>query len=109
MTSRWKSSITTTNRGEMAHENSPEGFRLIDVFKTDELVIDKWTFVLNERDPWTSYYTMLGTDEDGHLFSQFTSGFYEPGEANPHLGERPRLIGEALLNHVLERTKWVND
>ncbi len=87
----------------MAQGESPEPFRLIDAFRTDEPVIDTWTFVFDERDPWTGYYTMLGTDDDGRMFSQFSSGFYEPGEANPHLGERPRLISERLLNHILER------
>lgn len=77
--------------------------KLIDAFRTDEPVIDTWTFVFDERDPYTNYYTMLGTDDDGRMFSQFTSGFYEPGEANTHLGERPRFIGETLVNHIIGR------
>lgn len=80
-----------------------ESFKLVDCFYTNEPVIDRWTFIFDERDPWTGYYTMLATDDDGRMFSQFTSGFYEPGGANSHLGERPRLIGESLVNHVLER------
>jgi hypothetical protein len=63
-----------------------ERLRLIDCFYTKEPVIDRWTFVFDERDSWTGYYTMLGTDDHGRMFSQFTSGFYEPGEANLHLG-----------------------
>lgn len=82
-----------------------EPLKLIDCFYTKEPVIDRWTFVFDERDSWTGYYTMLGTDDHGRMFSQFTSGFYEPGEANLHLGERPRLIGQVLVNHVLERMR----
>jgi hypothetical protein len=37
------------------------------------------------------------------MFSKWTDGFYEPGEANSHLGVRPQLIGEALVNHVIAR------
>jgi hypothetical protein len=77
--------------------------RLIDCFYPEGMV-DCYTLVFDERDPWTNYYTMLATDDhDGRVFSQWTAGFYEPGEANPHLGERPRLIGETLLHHVIGR------
>lgn len=76
--------------------------RLIDCFY-QEGVIDCYTFVFDERDPWTNYFTMLATDHDGSKFSQWADGFYELGEANPHLGVRPQLIGEALVNHVIGR------
>ena len=76
--------------------------RLIDCFYQNG-AIDCYTFVFDERDQWTNYYTMLATDHDGRMFSQWTEGFYEVGEANPHLGERPRSIGETLVNHVLGR------
>ena len=79
---------------------------VIDVFRTNEPVIDNWTFVLADRDPWTGYYSMLGTDDSGRGFSQFCSGFYEPGEANTHLGERPRYLPEGLLNHVMMRLSY---
>lgn len=78
---------------------------IIDVFRTDEPVIDKWAFVLNEVNPYNNYHTMIATSETGFGFSQFCEGFYEPGEANRHLGERPRIIGEALVNHVLGRLR----
>ncbi len=58
---------------------------------------------LTKLTPYANYHTMLATDETGRMFSNWTEGFYEPGEANPHLGERPRLIGELLVNHVLSR------
>jgi hypothetical protein len=32
--------------------------------------IDYSTFVFNEQDPRTGYYTMLATDEEGVMFSQ---------------------------------------
>jgi hypothetical protein len=76
--------------------------KLIDCFCQDG-VLDSYTFVFDERDPWTNYYTMLATDHDGRMFSQWTEGFYEPGEAHPHLGVRPQLIGEILINHVIRR------
>jgi hypothetical protein len=87
----------------MSEQIPNQPLRIIDVFVTDDPVIDKWTIVTNEKDPWTGYNTMLGTDETGRDFSQWTSGFYELGELNPHLGVRPRLIGEQLVNHVIGR------
>ncbi len=75
---------------------------LIDCFY-QEGVIDCYTFVFDECDRWTNYYTMLATDHDGRMFSQVTEGFYEPGELNPHLGVRPQVIGEALIHHVIGR------
>jgi len=76
---------------------------IIDVFYTDESVIDKWTFVLNEVNPFTGYHTMIATDNSGFGFSQFCEGQYDPDGDNSHLGEQPRYIGERLVNHVLAR------
>jgi len=87
----------------MAHEDSPEPFRLIDVLKTDESVIDQWTFVFDEVNPYNGYHTMLSTDNTGWGFSQFCEGMYDPDGDNSHLGERPRFIGETLVNHVIAR------
>jgi hypothetical protein len=75
--------------------------KLTDAFYTTEPVIDHYTFVFDKRDPWTGYYSMLATDHDG--FSQWSSGFYEPGKASHHLGERPRVMSERLLDHLLAR------
>lgn len=77
--------------------------KLIDVYHTSEPVIDTWTFVVDEVDPTTGYYDMLATSETGHVFSQWTSGEYDPDGENSHLGERPRVIGELLVNHVIAR------
>lgn len=77
--------------------------RILEVFKTDEPVIDQWTFVLDETNPLNGCYTMIATDNSGFGFSQFCEGQYEPGGDNSHLGERPRYMPEGLLNHVLER------
>lgn len=77
--------------------------KIVDVFRTDDPVIDCWTFVFDERDPLTGYLAMLSTDYDGHMFSQWTEGFYNPHGDNYHLGEHPRLVGETLVKHVLGR------
>lgn len=65
--------------------------------------IDCWTFVTDDVDLLTGYRTMLAVDETGAAFSQFTEGMYEEGGDNSHLGERPRLMNERLLNHILDR------
>lgn len=77
--------------------------KLLDVFHTDEPVIDRWTFVFDERDPLTGSVAMLATDYDGRMFSQWTEGEYDPDGTNAHLGYRPQAIGETLVNHVLRR------
>lgn len=77
---------------------------LIDVFCTDEPVIDKWTIVTNETNPYNhGYHTMLATDNTGWGFSQWTEGRYTPDGDNSHLGNQVCLIGGTLLNHVLRR------
>ncbi len=50
--------------------------------------IDCYTFVCNEQDPRTGYYTMLATDNEGIMFSQWTEGVYDPNGRNEHLGQR---------------------
>jgi hypothetical protein len=77
--------------------------RLLEVLKMDDLVIDNWTTVFEEVDSLTGDYLMLATDHDGHMFSQWTDRDYLPGGDNSHLGYRPRLISEALLQHILWR------
>jgi hypothetical protein len=79
---------------------------LLDCFYQRELaVIDPYTFVFNERDTTTGYWTMLGTSATGAAFSQWTSGYYEPGGKNLHLGERVdfQSVGSTLVAHVLGR------
>lgn len=81
-----------------------EKITIIDVFYTDDPVIDKWTWVLNETNPYNhSYNAMIATDNTGRGFSQMCEGLYEPGGDNAHLGYRPRLVGESLVNHVMGR------
>lgn len=77
--------------------------KLIDAYRTDDPVIDRYTFVFDEVDPLTGCNTMLGTDHDGRMFSQWTEGSYDQDGNNAHLGERPRFIGETLVNHLLRR------
>jgi hypothetical protein len=68
-------------------------------------VTDRYTFVFDERDPRTGFYTMLATSETGASFSQWTEGFYEPDGKNLHLGERVdfQSVGKVLVEHVLGR------
>ncbi len=79
---------------------------LLDCFyQRDIPVIDRFTFVFDEQDPRTGYYTMLGTSATGAAFSQWTSGYYELGGKNLHLGERVdfQSVGSRLVAHVLGR------
>jgi hypothetical protein len=71
--------------------------KLIDCFYQDG-VIDCYTFVFDEQNLWTNYYTMLATDRDGRRFSQWTEGYYDSEGTNTHLGTRPRFMSERLLN-----------
>jgi hypothetical protein len=84
-------------------EQAPEPFELIDTFYTDESVIDKWTHVFNEVNPFNGYYTMLATDNTGFGFSQWCEGQYTPDGVNSHLGNQVCLIGGVLLRHVMAR------
>ena len=67
--------------------------------------IDCYTFVLSEQDPRTGYYSMLATDDEGIMFSQWTEGMYDPNGRNEHLGQRVIFgyLGRRLVNHVLDR------
>ena len=79
---------------------------LVDCFyQRDIPVIDRFTFVFDEHDPRSGYYTMLATSETGATFSQWTEGAYEPGGKNLHLGERVdfQSLGKVLVEHVLGR------
>jgi hypothetical protein len=66
---------------------------------------DAYTFVFDEQDPRTGYYTMLALSEDGASFSQWTEGLYTPGAANEHLGQRVALyeLGNAVLTAFCRR------
>lgn len=66
---------------------------------------DAYTFVFDEQDPRTGYYTMLALSEDGASFSQWTEGLYTPGVANEHLGRRVALyeLGSAVLTAFCQR------
>ena len=86
--------------------------KLLEIFRTEEPVIDKLTFVFDEVDPLTGCNTMLATSEDGHAFNQWTEGKYEEGGDNSHLGESvwPRdnvslvaAIGERALDGFFAR------
>ena len=77
--------------------------KLLDVLRTNEPVIDRWTFVFDERNPHNGCYPMLATDDDGGMFSQWTEGYYEPDGDNSHLGNQVWLIGGTLLRHVMQR------
>jgi len=79
---------------------------LVDCFyQRDIPVIDRYSFVFDERDPRSGFYTMLATSQTGGAFSQWTEGYYEPGGKNLHLGERVdfQSVGKVLVAHVLGR------
>ena len=50
-------------------------------------------------------HTMLAMSEDGHTFSQWTAGVYEPDAANEHLGRPVTLqsLGRAALDGFFYR------
>lgn len=77
---------------------------LIDSYRMDG-VLDCYTFVFDEQDPRTDYYTMLALSEDGYTFSQWTSGVYDPEGENEHLGKRILLgeIGACALDGFFSR------
>ena len=68
-------------------------------------VIDSYTFVFDEQEPRTNLYTVLATDRDGVMFSQWTEGFFDPNGTNDHLGRHVIFgyVGKQLINHVLDR------
>jgi hypothetical protein len=82
---------------------------LIATFYTPD-TIDCYTFVFDELNPG-GYHTMLAMSADGHTFSQWTSGVYEPGAANEHLGRRVTLqsLGRAALDGLLYRLSVPDD
>ena len=84
-------------------EQLPEPFKILDAFYVDEPVIDRWTIVFNEVNPFNGLYTMLATDDTGRGFSQWTEGRYTLEGNNSHLGYQVCLIGGVLLRHVLAR------
>ena len=84
-------------------EQAPEPFEIIDAFYADEPVIDRWTVVFNETNPFNGCHTMLATDDTGRGFSQWCEGTYEPAGDNSHLGYQVCLIGGVLLRHVMGR------
>ena len=67
-------------------------------------VTDKYNFVFNEVNPG-GYYTMLAMSEDGHTFSNWTSGLYDPDGPNEHLGRRITLqqLGHVALDGFFSR------
>lgn len=77
---------------------------LIDTYEKDD-TIDCFTFVFDEVNPDSGYYTMLAMSQDGYKFSQWTSGLYDPEGQNEHLGRRITLqdLGSAALTAFFSR------
>lgn len=77
---------------------------LIDSFYKPH-VFDAYTFVFDERDADSGYYTMLGMSEDGRSFCQWTQGLYDPAGDNAHLGSRVdfHTLGVTVLGHLMDR------
>ena len=89
-------------QGRMDAQTEP--FEIIDAFYTDDSVIDRWTTVFNEVNPYNGYHTMLATDDTGFGFSQWAEGTYSPDGSNEHLGNQVCLLaGSVLLRHVMQR------
>src|SRR5262245_9379011 len=65
---------------------------LVDVFDQPG-VVDRYTFVFDGVTAETGYNTMLAMSEDGHTFSQLTTGFYDLNGFYEHLGQRIPLAG----------------
>lgn len=68
-------------------------------------VFDAYTFVFDERDEASGYYTMLGMSEDGRSFCQWTQGLYDPDGDNEHLGQRVdfHTLGVTVLGYLMDR------
>ena len=66
--------------------------------------IDCYTFVFDALNPGGSH-TMLAMSADGHTCSQWTSGLYDAGGDNAHLGARVDFhqLGERLLTAFFAR------
>ncbi len=77
---------------------------LIDTFYKQH-VYDAYTFVFDEQDAGTGYYTMLGMSEDGRSFCQWTQGLYDPAGENEHLGRHVdfHTLGVTVLGHLMDR------
>ena len=78
--------------------------KLIDQYYKPETV-DCYTFVFDEQDPATGYYTMLALSKDGYNVSQWRSGPYDPEGENERLGQRTVLsaIGARALDGFFSR------
>jgi hypothetical protein len=77
--------------------------KLLDTFYQPH-VIDCYTFVFDELNS-SGHHTMLVMSEDGHTFSQWTSGLYDPAGENEHLGRRITLrdLGSKVLDAFFSR------
>ena len=83
--------------------DQPEPFELIASYYTDDPVIDKFTHVFSETNPYNhGYYTMLATDNTGWGFSNWTEGQYEEGGDNSHLGNEVCLLATSGLYHHVQ-------
>lgn len=76
---------------------------ILAIFDNGGETLDRYTVVFNEKD--VQYYTMLGMNEGGQGFSQFTSGQYTPGGDNSHLGKPVKLskLSNETKGHILHR------
>lgn len=74
--------------------------KILGIFDNGGKTLDRYTFVLNERDG--QYYQMLGTDERGTGFSQFSSGQFNYHGDNSHLGKPVKWaeLDAKLQRHV---------
>jgi len=74
--------------------------KILGIFDNGGETLDRYTFVLNERDG--DFYQMLGTSETGAGYSQFGSGSFNYHGNNKHLGRPVKWadLSEELQKHV---------
>lgn len=77
--------------------------RIIAIYDNQGETLDRYTFVFNEKQD--NMYVMLGTDETGQAFSNFTLGHYDTVKNNKHLGKEVAwyTLQPELLKHVIGR------
>ena len=78
--------------------------RVIAIYDNQGETLDRYTFVFNEKQD--DMHVMLGTDETGQAFSNFTLGHYDTAKNNKHLGREVAwyTLQPELLKHVIGRT-----
>lgn len=79
--------------------------RILSIFDNGGKTLDRYTVVTDQHDG--NYLMMLGLNEGGDGFSQWSGGSYAEGrgEKNQHLGKRVQFeaLSAATQKHIAER------